>query len=142
MLVVTEGNLHVGDTPWNAGEEARIPFTISDMTSGGDFLSLNTVTEGTLASARDAIGKLGEAIGSTAKVRGHLGAVMNRLQNTINFTSNSIENNTNSEATLRDADLAVEVTRLTRGQVLSQAATAMLAQANSNPQRALRLLAQ
>lgn len=139
-IVITggaEGFIQVGA---NAGEEDRIPFTISDMTSGGDFLSLNTVSVGTLTSARDAIGKLGEAIGNTAQVRGHLGAVMNRLQNTINFTSNSIENNTNSESTIRDADMAAEVTNYTRSQVLSQASTVMLTQANTTPQQALQLL--
>ena len=65
---------------------------------------------------------------------------MNRLQHTIAFTENSIENNTNSEGTLRDADVAEEVTAFSRIQVLTQASTAMLAQANLNPQGALSLL--
>jgi len=65
---------------------------------------------------------------------------MNRLQHTINFTDNSIENNTNSEATLRDADVAVEVTDFTRSQILTQAANSMLAQAHLKPQAALSLL--
>ena len=69
-----------------------------------------------------------------------MGAILNRLEYTINFTDNSIENNTDSESTLRDADMAAEVTRLTRVQVLSQAANAMLAQANATPASALSLL--
>lgn len=139
-IVVTSGAesvIHVGA---NAGTEDHISFNISDMSANGNFLSLDTMSVGTLTSARDAITTLGEAIENTAQVRGHLGAVMNRLQNTINFTSNSIENNTNSEATLRDADIAAEVTNYTRSQVLSQASTVMLTQANTTPQQALLLL--
>ena len=133
------GSFQVGA---NDGAEDRIGVNIADMRASGVFLNLSTLSVGTQASAQTAITQLDQAIAKTAQVRGDLGATMNRLQHSMNFTNNSIENNTNSEATLRDADLAVEVTRLTRGQVLSQAATAMLAQANSNPQRALRLLAQ
>ena len=133
------GSFQVGA---NDGAEDRIGVNIADMRASGVFLNLSTLSVGTQASAQTAITELDQAIAKTAQVRGDLGATMNRLQHSMNFTNNSIENNTNSEATLRDADLAVEVTRLTRGQVLSQAATAMLAQANSNPQRALRLLAQ
>ena len=133
------GSFQVGA---NDGAEDRIGVNIADMRASGVFLNLSALSVGTQASAQTAITQLDQAIDKTAQVRGDLGATMNRLQHSMNFTNNSIENNTNSEATLRDADLAVEVTRLTRGQVLSQAATAMLAQANSNPQRALRLLAQ
>jgi flagellin-like hook-associated protein FlgL len=60
----------------------------------------------------------------------------------MNFTSNSMENNSNSEAALRDADMALEAAKATRGQVLSQAATAMLADAIRTPQQAIGLLAQ
>jgi len=133
------GSFQVGA---NDGAEDRIGVNIADMRASGVFLNLSALSVGTQASAQTAITQLDQAIAKTAQVRGDLGATMNRLQHSMNFTNNSIENNTNSEATLRDADLAVEVTRLTRGQVLSQAATAMLAQANSTPQRALRLLAQ
>jgi flagellin len=118
----------------------RIELSIDDMTSSGSYLNLNSVSLGTMASARESIAKLDLAIDRVAQTRGDLGSVLNRLEYTINFTDNSIENNTNSEATLRDADMAVEVSRLTRVQVLSQAANAMLAQANSTPQSALSLL--
>ncbi len=65
---------------------------------------------------------------------------MNRLAFTISFTENSIENIQNSESSISDADIAAEVSNFTRSQVLSQAATAMLAQANVVPQTALSLL--
>ena len=94
----------------------------------------------TLQNSRQAITQIDAAIEKIAQTRGDLGAAMNRLQHTINFQGNSIENNTNSEATLRDADIAEEVTNFTKMQVLTQTATAMLTQANASPQAALILL--
>ena len=118
----------------------RLEVGIEDMRASGAFLNLNSVSMSTLLSARQAIGQMDAAFDKVAQVRGDLGAAMNRLQHTLNFTGNSIENNTNSEATLRDADIAEEVTRFTSIQVLTQAATAMLAQANTSPKAALSLL--
>ena len=120
--------------------EDRIDVGIRDMRASSSFLSLNTVSLSTMFSARQAIGQLSDAIDKVAGVRGDLGAAMNRLQHTISFTENSIENNTNSEGTIRDADMAQEVTAYSKIQVLTQAATAMLAQANTRPQGALSLL--
>ena len=62
------------------------------------------------------------------------------MRHTLNFTENSIEGNTASESTIRDADVATEVTKFTRIQILSQAGTAMLTQATATPQSALDLL--
>lgn len=120
----------------------RIEVNIADMRASGVLLNLNTVSLGTQASARSSIAQIDQAIDNTSQARGDLGSIMNRLQHTINFTDNSIENNTNSESALRDTDMAAEVTLFTRSQILSQAATAMLAQANTTPQQALGLLGQ
>lgn len=120
--------------------EDRIELSIGDMRASGPDLNLNSVSMGTLVSARESITKLDQAIDHVRETRGDMGAILNRLEYTINFTDNSIENNTDSESTLRDADMAAEVTRLTRVQVLSQAANAMLAQANATPASALSLL--
>ena len=122
--------------------EDRIEVNIADMRASGVLLNLNTVSLGTQASARSSIARIDQAIDNTSQARGDLGSIMNRLQHTINFTDNSIENNTNSESALRDTDMAAEVTLFTRSQILSQAATAMLAQANTTPQQALGLLGQ
>jgi flagellin len=113
---------------------------INDMRASGAFLNLNVVSLGTQASSQSSITQIDQAIAKTAQTRGDIGAAMNRFQYTINFTGNSIENNANSEAALRDSDMALEVTRFTRSQVLTQAANAMLAQANTTPQQALTLL--
>tara|TARA_B100000674_G_scaffold348540_1_gene291866 strand:+ start:5039 stop:6196 length:1158 start_codon:yes stop_codon:yes gene_type:complete len=118
----------------------RVELSIEDMQSSGSYLNLDTVSLGTIDSARGSIAKLDEAIDRVSQTRGTLGSILNQLERTISFTDNSIENNTNSESTIRDADMAVEVSRLTRVQVLSQAASAMLAQANAAPTAALTLL--
>jgi flagellin len=120
--------------------EDRIEVNINDMRASGAFLNLNVVSLGTQASSQSSITQIDQAIAKTAQTRGDIGAAMNRFQYTINFTGNSIENNANSEAALRDSDMALEVTRFTRSQVLTQAANAMLAQANTTPQQALTLL--
>jgi flagellin len=118
----------------------RVEVNMGDMRASGSTLNLNTVSMSTLDSARAAITRIDLAANQVANQRGTLGATMNRLQHTISFTDNSIENSTSSEATLRDADMAAEVTRFTRSQILSQAATAMLSQAHLKPQGALSLL--
>ena len=134
----TGGSFQVGAD--NVAED-RLEIGIGDMRASGAFLNLNTISMSTLISSRTAIGQLDIAIEKVAQVRSDLGAAMNRLQYTITSTENSIENNTNSEGTLRDADMASEVSAFTRIQVLTQASTAMLSQANATPQQALGLIA-
>lgn len=133
----TGGSFQVGAD--NAFED-RIEVGIGDMRASGLLLNLNTVSLGAQQSARESITKIDLAIDKVSRQRGDLGAAMNRLQHTVNFTENSIEGNTDSESSIRDTDMATEVTALTRGQILSQAATSMLANANATPQGALTLL--
>ena len=94
----------------------------------------------TLSSARSSLNVIDNAILVVAEQRGNLGAYQNRLGFTIAYTENEIENIQASEASISDADIAEEVSEFTRAQILSQAATAMLAQANVLPQNALALL--
>lgn len=131
------GSFQVGP---DDGINNRIEVTIEDMRASGPLLNLNTTSVATLTSSRFSISQIDEAISKVSGQRGDLGAWMNRLAFTISFTENSIENIQNSEASISDADIAYEVSRFTRAQVLSQAATAMLAQANVLPQMALTLL--
>ena len=133
----TGGSFQVGAD--NVSED-RLEVGIGDMRASGNFLNLNVVSMSTLISSRAAIGQLDQVIDKVSQVRADIGAAMNRLQYTISSTENSIENNTNSEGTLRDADMASEITAFSRIQVLTQAATAMLAQANTTPQQALGLI--
>ncbi|MFC0465755.1 flagellin, partial [Kineococcus gynurae] len=69
-----------------------------------------------------------------------LGAVQNRFEHKINNLNVSVENLTASESSIRDTDMAQEMTRFTRNQILSQAGTSMLAQANQASQNVLSLL--
>ena len=135
----TGGSFQVGSE--NRVED-RIEIGIEDMTASGKVLNLNSISLASQESARSALDSVNAAIDAVAKQRGALGSVMNRLQHTISFTENSIEGNTNSEATVRDADMATEVSAFTRTQILTQAGTAMLAQANSAPQSVMVLLRQ
>ena len=75
-----------------------------------------------------------------AKIRADLGAVQNRFDHTINNLNVVVENLSASESRIRDTDMAQEMVSFTRAQILSQAGTAMLAQANQAPQGVLQLL--
>ena len=133
----TGGSFQVGpkDQAFN-----RIETNIRDMRASGAILNLNTSSVSTITTSRTAITSIDQAISEVSQTRGDLGAVQNRLSFTIAYTENEIENIQASEATISDADIASEVTSFTRAQILSQAATAMLAQANVLPQNALALL--
>jgi len=118
----------------------RIEFGIGDMSATGANLNLNGTSVAALSTSRETITLIDEAITSVSQQRATLGALQNRLNFTISYTGNQIENIQASEASISDADIAAEVTSFTRAQILSQAATAMLAQANVLPQNALALL--
>jgi flagellin len=80
------------------------------------------------------------AITAISTQRAELGAIQNRFEHTINNVNVAIENLSASESRIRDTDMAAEMVNFTRSQILSQAGTAMLAQANQAPQGVLRLL--
>jgi flagellin len=91
-------------------------------------------------SARAAIDDIDAAITSVSKVRSQLGAVQNRFDHTINNLNVAVENLNASESRIRDTDMASEMVSYTRASILSQAGTAMLAQAKNLPQSVLQLL--
>ncbi len=94
----------------------------------------NTTTNSTSATLVDA------AISSVSALRGQLGADQNRFQSTISNLQVTTENLSASESRIRDTDMASEMVNFTKDQILLQAGTAMLAQANSAPQTILKLL--
>ncbi len=94
----------------------------------------------TQSAAQKALERLNTAIMRKENIRATLGAYQNRLENTITNLQIQAENLQASESRISDADIASEMTELTRNMVLTQAAVAMLSQANSLPQLALRLL--
>jgi len=95
---------------------------------------------GTPSGAEEAIDLIDTAIASVSKQRSQLGAVQNRFDHTINNLNVAVENLSASESRIRDTDMAQEMVQFTRSQILSQAGTAMLAQAKNLPQSVLQLL--
>ena len=118
----------------------RIALNIGDMRASGNELNLTGLSVANLESARDVIERVDSAILVVTRQRGTLGAIQNRLQYTTANSENAIENLTAAESAIRDADVAEEISAFTRSQILSQASTAMIAQANALPQSALQLL--
>jgi len=94
----------------------------------------------TQAAANTAITTINTAINTVSSERSKLGAVQNRLEHTIANLATSAENLTAAESRIRDVDIAVEMMNFTKYQILAQASTAMLAQANAKPQAVLQLL--
>ena len=92
------------------------------------------------ANARTAIDLVDNAVKNVSTARAQLGAYQNRFEHTINNLNVAVENLSASESRIRDTDMASEMVQFTRSQILSQAGTAMLAQANSAPQGVLQLL--
>jgi flagellin len=90
--------------------------------------------------ANAAISLVDGALDQVSKIRAELGAVQNRFESTIANLSATAENLSSARSRIRDADFAQETAALTRGQILQQAGTAILAQANALPQNVLSLL--
>jgi flagellin len=102
--------------------------------------SVNAMAVGTLGGATGAIGVADTLITNVSTARATLGAAQNRLEHTINSLNVAVENLSASESRIRDTDMAEEMVAFTRAQILSQAGTAMLSQANQAPQSVLSLL--
>ncbi|MFH5187566.1 flagellin [Paenibacillus sp. TAB 01] len=145
----------------NSGQSMSL--TIGDMRSAAlgitgnagqaGFTKTNSVTNGTndvkseaaldistKEGAAASIAVLDKAINSVSSERSKLGAVQNRLEHTINNLGTSSENLTAAESRIRDVDMAKEMMEQTKNNILAQAAQAMLAQANQQPQGVLQLL--
>ncbi|WP_448625352.1 flagellin N-terminal helical domain-containing protein [Geodermatophilus sp. URMC 64] len=99
-----------------------------------------TATFSGATGASDGIKKIDAAIKAVSAQRADLGAIQNRFEHTVNNLNVAIENTTASESRIRDTDMAAEMTAFTRAQVLTQAGTSMLAQANQSTQSILKLL--
>ena len=108
------------------------------MTSTG--LTIHELSVTSADAALTALEQINTSIGTLTQGRGKIGAVQNRLIRTISTISIAVENLSAAESAIRDADIAEEVALLTRNQILVQAATAMVGQANLIPQSVLQLL--
>ncbi len=106
----------------------------------GSLSTVGNINLGTQSGASQAIDVLDTAITMVNDQRATLGAISNRLDSTINNLSNVVENTKESQSHIQDADFAAETSALTKAQILNQAATSMLAQANASKQTVLALL--
>lgn len=103
-------------------------------------MGIENIDLSTKEGSDDALRRMGEAIHFVSSVRGRLGAYQNRLEHTINTLDITNENMTGAYSRIMDADMAEEMTEYTTLQVLAQASTSMLAQANERPSQVLQLL--
>lgn len=124
-------------------------FQVGAGTAAGDTINVSAVTAPTAigtadinspANATAAITAIDTALGTINTNRATLGAVQNRFESVIGNLQISVENQSAAKSRIMDADFAAETANLTRGQILQQAGTAMLAQANSLPNGVLALL--
>lgn len=103
-------------------------------------LALNTLDIGSGGDTSLAVVQVDAAINTVSALRGRLGAIQNRLNSTVRNLSLQVENISAANSRIRDVDVAFETSRLTRNSILQQAAIAILAQTNAQPQAALALL--
>lgn len=122
------------------GVDGTNQLTASLKAMNSNELKLSGISLSSAASAKAAIATIESAINTVSEQRASFGAVQNRLEHTINNLGVTAENLSASESRIRNADMAKEMTDFTRNQILVQAGTSMLAQANSMPQNVLKLL--
>jgi flagellin len=133
-----DGTTTAVDYQVGANTGQKITFTFENMDAASLMTAVGDLTD--KAKSQTAIGALDYAIEKVSTVRSNLGATQNRLEHTINNLNTSSENLTAAESRIRDVDMAKEMMNQTKNSILSQAAQAMLAQANQQPQGVLQLL--
>ncbi len=123
-----------------ANEGQTITHTIPDLSSDGELSMIGGTDILDRSNAAEAITQVDDALGVINTVRAGIGAVVNRLSYAVDNLSNVSLNTSASRSRIMDADYAKASSELARTQIISQAATAMLAQANQQPQTVLKLL--
>ena len=122
----------------NGTNEGQVSLNLGNMDATS--LKITAAAIDTQANATAAIASIDEAINTVSMQRADLGAMQNRLEHTVNNLGTTAENLTSAESRIRDVDMAAEMMQMTKNNILNQAATAMLAQANTMPQSVLQLL--
>jgi flagellin len=142
---VAAGESNISAAAVHATNGLELTFTVTAGTEAGQ---LKNITEGgvaadnvlTAAKAEAAIASIDAAIKDVTDYRGQLGAIGNRLSHTVENLMTRSENTSSAQSRIQDTDFAVESANLAKAQVLQQAGTAMLAQANQSGQAVLSLL--
>jgi flagellin len=127
----------VGAGSTAADDQIAVSISVDVASIGG---TVKALTFDSAANALTTIAALDTQIGAVSTARAGLGAYQNRFEHTVNNLNVAVENLSASESRIRDTDMASEMMSFTRAQILSQAGTAMLAQANQIPQGVLQLL--
>jgi len=122
------------------GNGVADPFAAATRVGGAVTVHANKIDFTTHQNSQDSIELIDSQISKVSTARAELGAYQNRFEHTIKNINVSVENLSASESRIRDTDMASEMVSFTRAQILSQAGTAMLAQANQIPQGVLSLL--
>jgi flagellin len=133
------------DTKIQAGANAGDSVTIkaSNLSASADITAIAGATAAAVdvTTATDAdLAKFDTALNTISTTRADLGAVQNRLESAVSNLTNNITNLTDARSRIEDADFSAETTALAKQQILSQASTAMLAQANQSQQGVLKLI--
>lgn len=134
--IVVTNNASTFQIGANQSQTMNVAIGNMDTTS----LGINDVDLSTKTGAQSAITTINDALEKVSTQRAALGAYQNRLEHTINNLNTSSENLTAAESRIRDTDMAKEMMEQTKNNILAQAAQAMLAQSNSQPQGVLQLL--
>jgi flagellin len=122
------------------GDGDDMGYAGANVTVSLDTTTLESIDVTSVVNANDSITRVDAALTKISELRGSLGAIQNRFESTITNLTTVSENLTASRSRIQDADFAAETAMLTRAQILQQAGTAILAQANAVPQNVLSLL--
>jgi flagellin len=122
------------------GDGAAMGFATANVTVAKDTETLNAQDVLTVAASNETIQRVDSALASISSLRSSLGAIQSRFESTITNLQTTTENLSASRSRILDTDFAAETANLTKAQILQQAGTAILAQANSVPQNVLSLL--
>lgn len=124
----------------NAGQTISVNMSRAGGGFGASGLKINNLSISSITGASAALASIDSAIKTIDSKRADLGAIQNRFQSTVRNLSNIVENVSAARSRIKDTDFAKETAELTRSQILQQASTTILSQANQRPQSALSLL--
>jgi len=139
VIAAGSGSFQVGSSG-SYGVNDLLSFTAIDMQTNAGALNLDGLDLTSAANAQTALSRIDDAVKSVNSALGSIGAFQNRIENAMANLNTAIENLSASESVIRDLDMAAEMTKFSKNQILAQAGTAMLAQANASSQNVLQLL--
>jgi len=137
MLAGSSADIFVG---YKDAFNAANSITVSGVDLKGAVTGLNMTGDSTGSSAKDLINALSGMINQVSEFRSNFGAIQNRLEHTVDNLDNIVENVTAAESRIRDTDMADEMVKYSKNNILTQAGQSMLAQANQSTQGVLSLL--